>query len=225
MNLLNEFLFFLQVLIVVVFTLIALRAHKAALGSFIALCFVLANLFVVKQIDLFGLTVTASDVFAIGAILGLNLMQEYFGKEEAQKTVRLGFLALIFFGIMTQVHLAYTPSLVDTTHSSFVAIFSSTPRILMASFLVYYLVQKWDIWFFQRLQEWCKGKKWGLRLFLSLFVSQAMDTVLFSFLGLYGLVDSLFDIIVMSYAVKCAIILLSSPIALFSKRWVRREVT
>ena len=51
------------------------------------------------------------------------------------------------------------------------------------------------------------------------FVSQALDTALFSVFGLYGLVKNLFEIMLVSYAVKCAIIACSSPLAALLKRF------
>ena len=85
---------------------------------------------------------------------------------------------------------------------------------------VYYLVQKLDVALFGWMkQRWEKGLGW--RLGASLLVTQLIDTVLFTFLGLYGLVASLFDVIVVSFAVKALVIGVSSSVAAFSKRWVK----
>lgn len=219
----NFSLFLLHIFLVVLSVLLALRMGRLALVALIALQAVLANLFVVKQMDLFGLTVTCSDVFAIGSILGLNLLQEHFGKEEAKNAIKISFFILIFFGCMALMQLAYIPSHADETHVAFALIFSSLPRIVIASFAVYYLVQKWDIYFFHYLHKKFVGKKLAFRLSISLFISQAIDTGLFSFLGLYGIVESVWDILLMSYFVKCVIIALSVPLATFSKKWMRSE--
>ena len=40
-----------------------------------------------KQITLFGLNATASDIFAIGSLLGLNLLREIYGITEAKKAI------------------------------------------------------------------------------------------------------------------------------------------
>ena len=80
----NELLFFIHVFLVVSFVMGALRLGKAALIALSAVQAVLANLFVVKQIDLFGFSITCSDVFAVGGILSINLIQEFFGKEAAE---------------------------------------------------------------------------------------------------------------------------------------------
>ena len=217
----NEFLFFTHILLVVGFSLGALRLGQTALTALIVLQAILANLFVVKQMSLLGFTVTCSDVFAVGGILGLNLLQEYFGKEAALKAVKISFLNMIFFIVMAQMHLWYAPSVGDVTHGAFSLILSATPRIVIASVAVYFLVQKLDIVLFVWLKKLFNGNQLPLRIGISLILTQCIDTVLFSFLGLYGIVSSLFDVIVMSFSIKCLIIFCSTPFIGFSKRWVR----
>jgi hypothetical protein len=184
---------------------------------------VLANLFVVKQTELFGLHVTCSDVFAIGGILGLNLLQELHGASAAKTANRTGLLIMLFFFCMIQIHLLYLPSRFDETQFAYVRILASSPRIMAASCFVYFLVQRFDIFWLRILQKWVSSL--GVRLICSLFVSQALDTLLFSLLGLYGVVASLGSIIVMSFLIKCVVIACSSPIAALLKRCARSEIT
>ena len=58
----NEALFFVQVIVVMLFALIALRIGKEALTVWVVLQALLANLFVMKQMSFFGFEVTCSDV-------------------------------------------------------------------------------------------------------------------------------------------------------------------
>ncbi len=215
----NEAIFLFHIFVVIGFVLGACALGKNGLIACIALQGVLANLFVVKQMKLFGLAVTCSDVFAIGGILSLNLLQEYFGKEAAKQAVRISLLMLLFFAFMSQIHLAYSPTDLDTTQPAFLAIFSQSIRIVFASIGTFYLVQQLDIRFFGILRG-----KLPVRVAISLVCSQLLDTVLFSFLGLYGLVESLFDIILVSFLIKCLIIATSSPFVAFSKRFVERPI-
>jgi hypothetical protein len=217
----NELLFFIHVFLVIGFVLGALRLGKAALIALSAVQAVLANLFVVKQIDLFGFSITCSDVFAVGGILSINLIQEYFGKEAAKLGMQISLLSLFFFAAMSQIHLVYTPSLADGTQSSFFTIFSSTPRIVFASVVVFYVVQKVDIQLFGWMKKIFEGRRLSFRIGTSLVISQFLDTVLFSFLGLYGIVDSISDVVFISFFVKCFIIAFSSSLAAFSKRFVK----
>ena len=216
----NEIFFLLDVLAVGAFAIGALRFGKSALISLIALNAILANLFIAKQMDLFGLTVTCSDVFAVGGIFGLNLLQEFYGKEAAQKAIAISFFSLIFFVLVSQVHLWYLPAEVDQTQSAFKTIFSWTPRIVIASIVVYFIVQKIDVFLFGVLKERFQGRWLSLRVGISLVVTQGIDTVLFSFLGLYGFVSSLLDVMVVSFAIKCVVILASAPFAKLARKTV-----
>lgn len=217
----NEILFFAHVLVVLGFLLAAYRMGERALVALVVLLGVLANVFVVKQMGLFGWTVTCSDVFAVGGILGLNLLQESWGKESASRAIGISLLCQLFFVAMTQVHLLYVPSVSDGTQSAFVTILSSSPRIVLASISVYYVVQKLDVQIFGFLKRVFVEKFLPVRLILSLLLSQLIDTVLFSFLGLYGLVESIFDVIFMSYLVKCVIIASSGAFVGAARKWLR----
>ena len=214
----NELIFFFHSLTVAVLALGALRLGKEALISWICLQAVLANFFVTKQMELFGLTVTCSDVYAIGSILGLNLLQEAHGKAEAARVVRVAFFSMLCFVLMSHLHLAYRPSAYDQTHNAFLAVLSNTPRILGASFVVFYLVQRWDIWFFAQLKSRLPDWPLWARTGTSLVVAQLLDTVLFSYLGLYGMVASLTNIIIFSYFTKLLVIGATGPFTALSRR-------
>jgi hypothetical protein len=219
----NEALFLGHVLIVAAFSLAALRLGVRALAAFVALQAVLANLFVVKQMVLFGLEATCSDVFAIGSLFSLNLIQEFFGKDEAKRAVRGAFLCLLFFAVMAEIHLLYSPSGHDQTQGSFGTIFSSNLRIVASSIAVYFVVQQIDVKLFGWMRERSMGKLLPLRLGASLVISQGLDTVLFSFLGLYGIVASVFDVIVVSLAIKWIAIGCSAPFTAFANRIARQS--
>lgn len=216
----NEALFFLQILVVVSFVFLALRAGKNALIALLAIQGVLANLFVIKQITLFGFSVTCADVFTIGAILSLNLLQEYFGEKTARFAVKISFISLLFFVLLSQIHLLYVPSETDTTQVAFQIVLVHSVRIIFASLVTFYIVQQFDVRFF----GWLKGRL-PIRVAISLVCSQFLDTVLFSLLGLYGIVDSVIHIMIVSFVVKCMIIFTSSPFVAFTKRFVRNEVS
>lgn len=216
----NESIFLLHVAVVIGFALGALRLGKEALTTWIALQAVLANLFVIKQMTFFGFTVTCSDVFAIGSIAGLNLVQEFFGKESAGRAAVICFCSMIFFGVMSQIHLLYAPSPADLTQDAFFTVLSSTPRLLLASFTTFFIVQQIDMRFYGLLKKYSVGARGAI----ALCVSQLLDTALFSFLGLYGTVSSLTDIILFSFIVKLAIIVCMTPLTALSRKIVTHEI-
>ncbi|MBS0620625.1 MAG: queuosine precursor transporter [Verrucomicrobia bacterium] len=220
----NEIIFFSQVFAVLAFGFVALRLGKEALIAYVALQAVLANLFVLKQMPFFGLHATCSDVFAIGSILGLNLLREYFGKETARNTLWICLFSMLFFVVMSQIHLLYRPSFFDVSQSAFETILSSSPRLLAVSIAVFFVVQKIDLLLFNLLKKKWESLSFTLRSNLTLASTQLVDTVLFSILGLGGLVTHLFDIIAVSFFVKLIVIAAMTPLVHASKRWIHVRV-
>ncbi len=217
----NESIFFLHLFFVLGFLWIALKRGKETLYLFVVLQVVFANLFLVKQMRLFGWDVTCSDVYAVGALLGLNCIREIYGAKKAQTAISLSFLALLFFLCMSKVHLFYLPNCFDTTHDAFSKIFSSTARIVLASLSVFYLVQKFDAWLYGFLKKH-KENLFFLRMNGSLLCSQFLDTVAFTMLGLLGVVGSVVDVIFVSFAIKAVVIFLYGTFLPFLQPLIRR---
>lgn len=221
----NPLILCLQVATISGIVLIALRLGKESLTAWLAILVVAMNLFVLKQITLFGLHVTSSDALAVGYLLGLNLIQEFFGRKLARNVIWLSFFASSGFVILSQMMLAYTPNAFDTAQPHFLFIFSPAPRLMVASLASFLLVQLVDLAFFQYLSEKTQGKYLTLRTASALILSQTLDTLIFSFLGLYGLVASLTHVIVMSLAIKGIVILMTAPFIALSKKIAKKHVS
>jgi queuosine precursor transporter len=220
----NEFIFICYVLAVSSSSLLALRMGKEALIALICVQCVLVNLFVIKEITLFGLTATASDALAVGTSLALNMVQEYHQRALAQKTIWISFLCSLFYVIMTFFHLAYTPASTDTSSYHFQALLSPMPRIVIASLLVYLLVQHADCRLYGYLCTRFKSRHFIIRNYSSVAITQLIDTVLFSFLGLYGInesfstISTIVEIIIITYSIKLIVISIAAPFLALSKK-------
>lgn len=205
-------------------TLFFLRLGKEALIAWLALLAVAMNLFVLKQISLFGLTVTASDPLSVGYLLAFNLIQEFFGKKFARKAMWIAFAISLCFLILSQFQLAYQPSAVDHSHVHYVALLSAFPRLVIASLTTFFCVQFFDLTFFSYIRSKTHGRWLTARVALSLCLAQTLDTILFSFLGLYGIVDSILQIIVFCLSLKLMVVIFSSPFAWVSKKVATYEI-
>lgn len=202
----NELIFVLQVGAIVACVMGGRRLGKEALITLAVLLALLANFFVLKQIDLLGWTVTCSDAYVIGHLMCLNLLQQEEGKECARKTITLSFAAMLMFVLLSQIHLLFQPSGYDTSQGHYWALLGVAPRLLSASLATFYCVQRLDLFLFGKVLKALPRVSWRLRSAISLVVSQAADTLLFTLLGLYGVVEDWVSIFWMSFAVKCAVI-------------------
>lgn len=217
----NEYIFLIQVLVIISVTMGCLRIGRDALITCITMQAFFANLFVLKQIDFLGFQSTCSDAFAIGSIFGLNLLQEYFGKAEAKKASWICFLFMLFSTVVTQIHLYYQPAQVDYAHSSYAQILSLTPRLLFASLSAFFLTQQMDVRLFEGLKKWLPSTSLTIRSQISLISSQFLDTSLFTLLGLYGEMAAIFDVMFISFVVKLLTIFSLTPIINLSKKIIR----
>ncbi len=221
----NELIFLGYVFAVSTAALSALRLGKDYLIGLISTMAVIVNLFVIKQIPLFGLTATASDALAVGITLSLNLMQEYYGKQAALRTIWIGFFCALFYCAMSILHLSYIPSPLDTSHPHYLALLSFMPRAIIASLSAYLIVQRVDVHLYGFLKERLEGRYFVLRNYGTLAFTQLLDTVLFSFLGLYKMnpalssLSTLFEIILVSTLIKFAMILIAVPYIRLAKRF------
>jgi queuosine precursor transporter len=207
----NELLFLMHTCLIMSAVLVALLYKKEGLITFIGLAGVFANLFVSKQIQLFSLTVTASDVYMIGASLSLNVLQELYGRSITRRAIWIAFFCQIVFVLMSILHCAYFPSPADISQSHYCAILSNLPRLVAASLFAYNAAEWTNYGIFLLLQKLIGSRWFAGRSFIASASAQFIDTLLFSFLGLHGIVASIWDIMIMSFAIKILILAIAIP--------------
>jgi len=201
----NELLFFSHLTVVLIFMLGALRLGKGALITIICLQAALANLFVMKQIVLFGLHVTSCDVYTIGAIFGINLLQEYHPDCDVKRVLLSYFGTLVFFPLMAQFHLYYQPA-----NLAYEQILGSALRIFFASITTSMVTTWLDTRLFATLKSRYANVPFALRIASSALCIQLLDTLLFTFLGLWGSVSHPWELLFFSYLIKVITIITMS---------------
>jgi len=220
----NELLFVLQTVIGLLFTIIAFRKGKHWLYGYIAVCIVLANLFVTKQISLFGLAATGGNVVYGAIFLSTDLLAEHYGKKAAREAVFIGFFAALFYTIMSQFILGFIPSSEDWgAAEGMKRIFTVAPGIILASLSAYLVSQLHDIWAFHAIREKTDGKFLWLRNNGSTWISQLIDSLIFSslaFLVFPRLItgeefalpfETVLQIVISTYLLKLLVAVIDTP--------------
>jgi hypothetical protein len=219
----NELVLLFQIVVIACAAVIALRLGREALVAFTVIQMILANLFVIKQTMLFGFHATTADAFAVGSLLGFNLIQEFFDRELAKKTIITMFMLLGFYAIMARTHLIYVPSSADASHRYFVSILSIVPWLVVASMVVHMIAQVIDFVIYGALQK--IFKRWlVVRNYTALICSQLADTILFTlFLWGLGIITHFWHIVIISFIIKFVITLISTPlIVLLAQRYGKK---
>jgi len=218
----NELIFLFQTIAIGSSALLALKLGKEAIVAFICSQVILANLFVIKPITLLGLTATGADAFIIGTVFGFHLLQEWHGKDIAQKTVYTSFFLMIFYTVASQIHLAYIAHIADTTQPHFLALLRIAPRICVASLISYFISQQMDV----RLYAWLRNRLHSsllvIRNLVSASTTQLLDTVMFTYLALHGVLPNIHQIMIVSYGIKLCALGLTIPFLMLA-RWMMKN--
>lgn len=220
----NEMLFIVQTLVILSLTLVAFRFGKQYLMAWVGASMVLANIFVTKQITLFGLDATGGNVFYASVFLATDLLNEHYTTEDAKDAVKIGFLASLLYLIGTQFLIRYLPSEYDTAHNGMQVIFAFAPRIIVASMCAYLLSQFHDVWLYQLIHAKTGQKFLWLRNNGSTWLSQLIDSVIFSVVAFLGTFPGsvVWQIILSTYLLKIGVALLDTPFMYLSYHVKRR---
>ncbi|OMF56010.1 hypothetical protein BK139_16480 [Paenibacillus sp. FSL R5-0490] len=195
---------------------------KTGLFVWIGFSTVMANLQVVKTIEMFGLTATLGNAMYGTAFLVTDILNEKYGKEEAKKAVWLGFFTLLSMTLIMQMVLLFKPHETDFAQESLSTLFSVLPRIAAGSLAAYIVSQFTDVYIFTYLKKkFPKDGQFWIRNNGSTMISQLLDTLVFTsiaFLGVFPL-EEWIQIFITTYLLKFIVAVLDTPFGYIAKRF------
>lgn len=223
----NEWFGLIFVIFNFVFVLAIYRLFgKTGLFVWIGFSTVLANLQVVKTIEIFGLTATLGNTMYGTAFLVTDILNEKYGKNDAKKGVWLGFFTLLAMTVIMQMVLLFQPHEIDFAHASLATIFGILPRIALGSLCAYLISQFADVYIFSYLRKkFPQDRQFWIRNNGSTMISQLLDTVVFTsiaFLGVYPM-NEWWQIFLTTYLLKFLISILDTPFGYIAKRFPKND--
>lgn len=121
----NELLFFLEIVLTFGCVVAAKKIFgKAGLIAWIAIAMILANLTVVKTVNLFGIDATLGNIMFASTFLAGDMLNENYGRQAAHKGILVGLGGVLVFMVCTQISLLYTPSTTDVSHDAMALLFA-----------------------------------------------------------------------------------------------------
>ncbi|MBS3903178.1 MAG: queuosine precursor transporter [Anaplasmataceae bacterium] len=147
---------------------------------------VVANVVASKIVTIGPLAVSAGVVAYSITFLLTDTISEFWGKKEAQKAIWAGFLGLVMMVLVTQLSLRLTPSDYWLGQEAFAAVFGNTLRIALASFIAYVIAQHHDVWAYHFWMGKTGRKHLWIRNNASTWISQVIDTIIFTTIAFYG---------------------------------------
>jgi len=228
----NELLLIGSVIIIYSVVLAGYRFFgKAGLYAMTAVATALANIEVLILIEGFGMEQTLGNVLFASTYLITDILSENEGERSASCAVWIGVFTSVVMLVFTQYWLLYTPSGEDWASGHIRAIFSTTPRLLLASFVGYVVSQRLDVWLYHRWWEFTTRKTGSSVRFLwlrnngSTLISQVINTVIFTLVAFAGWYDakSLISIMLSSYVIFIFTSLLDTPMVYLARRMKKKN--
>ena len=168
----------------------------------------IANVVSSKIVSFWGLTVPAAIVAYPLTFLMTDVIGEIWGKEEANKTVLLGFICQCVSLILIALAILLPVVSFADNQAEFQLILGSSFRVVFASMIAYICSQSWDVWVFHKVRDLyiaIHGSRIGGRWIwnnVSTMTSQIIDTGIFITIAFYGVVPDIFAMIISQYLVK-----------------------
>lgn len=216
----NEALWILLIIVHFSMTLLAFRLW-GKLGLFMAavISIILANIQVLKQVELFGLNGSMGDVSYIAVYLISDILSENYGKETAKKIVLLGIFSTLSVALTMSLSLKFIPSAYDQGQQALSTIFGFFPRLVFASLCAFWVSQSYDIVAYQFWRKKFPAYRYiWLRNGMSTIVSQIMDNTIFTLVAFWGVfpLDYMAKIFMTSFILRLIISIIDTPFVYWS---------
>ncbi|MFD2640390.1 queuosine precursor transporter [Piscibacillus salipiscarius] len=197
---------------------------KNGLLVWIGMSTVVANLQVLKMVELFGVTATLGNIVYGSIFLATDILNEKYGKEEAKKAVWLGFYTLITMTLVMQIALRFEPSESDQVNDALMTLFDLVPQVAIGSLLAYIVSQNADVYIFSKLKRKFSSDRFlWVRNNVSSMLSQLLDTAIFTVIAFWGILltdpNVWVEIFFSTYLIKFIVAALDTPFMYLAKKF------
>ncbi len=182
-------------------------------GLFVA-CLITANIIIVKQVYVAGLTLPAAIViFPVSYILG-DILTEVYGYKQARRVIWLGFVCNLIAVAAIWLGQILPPAPIFDAQTAYERILGNTPRFLVASFAAYLAGEFANSYVLARMKVRTHGRWLWMRTIGSTIVGQGIDTVIVLTAGFLGVLPPaiLGTMIVSHWAIKVLYETVATPL-------------
>ena len=215
MFMITEFLFLTILCIDLFFIYLAWRFGKLYLAVILVMNIVLTVIFAGQIVELFGAMVGLSALFYAPVFVITNIVNERYGKKEAEKMMRIGLFSLVILLALLYLGTAI-PSSSETAKMSDAlgTLFHISIRMVFGTILTYYIAQWVTIYLYREIGRVTKGKMLWFRHNAAIIIALGIDSAFFYPIAFYGTIssDALFVVIMTGWMIKSLVSLIATPI-------------
>ncbi|KPG89757.1 MULTISPECIES: queuosine precursor transporter [Staphylococcus] len=198
---------------------------KQGLIAWVAIGTIIANIQVIKTVDIFGISATLGNVMFASIYLATDILNDIYGRKVAKRAVWLGFSSTLVMIIVMQMSLHFIPAPEDISQKALSTIFDLVPRIALGSIIAYIIGQHVDVFIFSMIKKvFQSDKTFIIRAYGSTVLSSIIDTALFVTIAFIGTLPAsvVFEIFITTYVLKLVSTIFNVPFGYIAKSFYRK---
>ncbi|WP_145443350.1 queuosine precursor transporter [Staphylococcus hominis] len=198
---------------------------KQGLIAWVAIGTIIANIQVIKTVDIFGISATLGNVMFASIYLATDILNDIYGRKVAKRAVWLGFSSTLVMIIVMQMSLHFIPAPEDISQKALSTIFDLVPRIALGSIIAYIIGQHVDVFIFSMIKKvFQSDKTFIIRAYGSTVLSSIIDTALFVTIAFIGTLPTsvVFEIFITTYVLKLVSTIFNVPFGYIAKSFYRK---
>lgn len=197
---------------------------KQGLIAWVAIGTIIANIQVIKTVDIFGISATLGNVMFASIYLATDILNDIYGRKVAKRAVWLGFSSTLVMIIVMQMSLHFIPAPEDISQKALSTIFDLVPRIALGSIIAYIIGQHVDVFIFSMIKKvFQSDKTFIIRAYGSTVLSSIIDTALFVTIAFIGTLPAsvVFEIFITTFVLKLVSTIFNVPFGYIAKSFYR----
>ena len=198
---------------------------KQGLIAWVAIGTIIANIQVIKTVDIFGISATLGNVMFASIYLATDILNDIYGRKVAKRAVWLGFSSTLVMIIVMQMSLHFIPAPEDISQKALSTIFDLVPRIALGSIIAYIIGQHVDVFILSMIKKvFQSDKTFIIRAYGSTVLSSIIDTALFVTIAFIGTLPAsvVFEIFITTYVLKLVSTIFNVPFGYIAKSFYRK---
>ena len=214
----SEIIFFLLTFASLGFVTICFYLGKSWLYVCVTCLVAVSAIISGKLITVFGFVASIGTPIYAGIFLATDALSEFHGKSAAYRSVLMGFFTNIIIVICGLLVVQTQVMDGDIVGDALSTLFDFVPRLVLGGAIAYLLAQSLDVYIFHFIKKRLSGRHLWLRNIVSTIISQFFDSVIVYTIAFWGIVDSLWSIILVAWCMKIFVALVDTPFIYFMRR-------
>ncbi len=199
--------------------------YYVPMAMFFVSLLIAANILAQKLISVGAYEVTAASIIYPMTYVLADVLTEVYGYRNFRPVIWGALFCNIAFALLAEVAILLPPASIWHEQEQFAMIMGHTPQIVFASMVSYLVGEFMNAYVLAKLKVKTQGKHLWMRTIGSTVVGQASDTIIFTAIAFYGILDAhqMVSLMGTMYILKIAYEVMVTPLVYVLTGFLKRR--